>query len=439
MAINVNPVDFRGFGLGSPGTPQLPNVGALGLQAAQLRMNQQEAQRQAALEQAKMRQMSEIALGQNRLERDKMSMQNQQFGLGLAATQSNNAQQLAADRQKAFMDAQYKDRDFALNAGKFGVQQAELMRKAQKDQQDAAHKQMAMNIKQLAGLKKEKLNERGAIAVSAKLAMDQVTDPQQAELLRNETIKEFISEGHISKEYGEQLRKLPIPAYKRALDVAILETNKASEYKAMREEKGGSGSETIIQSDGTIIHRNTPNKPTEAKVEKDIIAGQAALKELKNISNLYSKEYLTYRGKAGARLISEAEKFEGVPGLEQLSQGAANLVTGKTKEEQGKFLGDRTKFNNSVDQYFQLKYRGPVTGAAAAIKELGPLKKSFLSGEMSPSELIASIDLIANRTSNEVEANKAILNEGINTTPTTKRPLSELSKEEYEALKRSTR
>lgn len=419
MPIQINPVDFRGFSLGGGNTPQLPSIGALGLQAIQARMSQEEAARNAAIQQARIRSADEAMLRQNILERQKMGIQQDQFNrslnldtkkLGLLSQQNLS--------ENALKQMQFAQQDEQAKLG-IGVQlRGQDIQQSIADKNNA-QEMMKAQLAQLKDKKEEELQQMGAFAVQAKLALGQAKDPSEANILRNSIVDESVANGYIDKDMGKQLKQMPLSGFNNYLNYATVLTKTASDLKALSP-KGESGDITITQPDGTKVQVQGLTKPTQNQLQKQATSLDQELSGLKSLEdkfNAVGKEVLGYKGQAGLALSKEADKLQGVPVLGSLAEGAAGIVTGKNKQEQEKFIQDAQAFENQTFQVFN-KYRMRTTGMQAAYAELTKVQQMYLDGKMSYNQYLGSLHSIVNQNKEELEVVKKQLKSGVEVSPT---------------------
>lgn len=159
---------------------------------------------------------------------------------------------------------------------------------------------------------------------------------------------------------------------------------------------------SIVLPDGTIVDIEGgagEGQPLTQKslnrAQDDIISTQSNLVDLDNIAKNYSDEYLTYKGQFGAAATKYKEKL----GIE-------------TSEDERRFLANRTKFTQGVEQFFN-KYRKEITGAAASVQELEMLKKSMLNADASPTEFRAAYDKFRDVANAQLELKNSLLQQGI--------------------------
>jgi len=429
MAISINPVDFRGFALGGGSTPQLPNIGALGLQAIQAQMQSRDNAAQMAAQErmnlARIRSADEAMLRQNILERDKLNIQQNQFNRNykldkgkLGLLEDQNAAENALKKQQLEQGGMLDNRKLDLAA-------VEQKYNAWKAMQDTAKENLKLEMAQLKDKKKDELDAMGAFAVNGRMAMNSVKDPNDARVMQLEILNEAEKNGYITKDMAKQMRQMPVSVFKNALEFKILQLDKVKEFKAMNDitnpkPKGSEGSLEIVQPDGTIVRMQGATTPVKTETQKSLISKEDTLKQFDKIGKEYDPDYFTYANQAGAKLSKEAEKTRGIPGIAQGAEALASLTTGMSKEDRSKFLEKRAAYLNNVDQVFNA-YRKEITGAAAGEKEIERIRASFLNGEMSPSEFKGSLEQIVEKYKSQADQAKQVLGTGIDVTPKIRR------------------
>jgi hypothetical protein len=415
MPIQINPVDFRGFSLGGS-APQLPNVGALGLQAVQTVLGQQsnaaDRAAQERMNMARVRSADDAMLRQNIMEREKLGQQNNQFQQSLGLDKNKLALLKSQNLAENAMKADQMGQEYGLNRQKIDLARVEQQYNQQKDQQALAQEGLKLEMIQLAGKKKEEVDSMGAFATSARMAMDKVTSPEDARTLQLSILDDAVKSKYISADMAKQMRQMPVSGFKSALDFKIMQLDKVKEYKAMNDiqnPKQGSALE-IVQPDGTVVKMQGLGNTVKNTAQQEVINKEKSLNQFEKIVNNYNPEYFTYKNQTGAWAAKESEKSAGIPGLEQGTELLASVLTGKNKEERADFLSERKSYMNNVDQMFNT-YKKEITGAAAGEKEIEQIRKSFINGELSPSEFKGSLEQVVERYKGESDQAKKILGE----------------------------
>lgn len=165
--------------------------------------------------------------------------------------------------------------------------------------------------------------------------------------------------------------------------------------------------------DGRLISVGQQNtKGVNTELQKQIAGDRVILRDLASIRQKFRPDFLTFAGRTDAALSAFNEKAEGIPGKKALESVpvVGNLL--KNSPEERQFLKDRTKFNNEVEQTFN-SYRKLITGAAAAVAELDRLQRTFLSGEMSPSQFEAALSTLEEKTARAVQVRQDLVNQGV--------------------------
>lgn len=341
--------------------------------------------------------------------------------------------------------------------GSLGVKQAALMMQGmnsmlarrQMDQQDAAradrmdlaNRQMSMmdianremSLREKAKAEKSRLEQeklsmaklmdedhkdiqaKGAFATTSRIAMEQAKTPEEAASTKQEIIQEAVANKYLSDDEAKAASQMPISRFKNMLDYKIIQLGKVNDLKSImssykQERQQG---KVTVRPDGTVEVNSEPTSSVKTQLQKDVIDRSQALKELAPIREDFRKNYFTFKGQAGLEASKLAEKAEGIPGLEQVANYAARSITGKGSDARQQYIHDATSYLNAVERFFQQRYRKPITGAAAAVAELKDLRKSFLSGDMSPSEFQGALDSILQSYAGEKEFKQNVLREGV--------------------------
>lgn len=423
MAIQINPVDFRGFSLGGGSVPQLPSVGALGLQAIQAQMQSRDNAAQIAAQErmnmARIRSADEAMLRQNILDRDKLNIQQNQFGQNYKLDKRKMGLLESQNEAENSLKQQQLDNNMSLDSQKINLAEVEQKYNAWKAMQENARENLKLEMIQLKDKKKDEIDAMGAFAVNGRMAMNSVKDPNDARVMQLEILNEAEKSGYIDKNMAKQMRNMPVSSFKNALEFKILQLDKVKEYQAMNEiqnpkQKAGASSSSleIVQPDGTVVKMQGLNNSTQSETQKNLMSSEKALTQFEQINKDYDPAYFTYANQAGAKLSKEAEKSSGIPGVSQGTEFLANLTTGMDKEERSKFLAKRAGYMNKVDQMFNT-YKKEITGAAAGEKEIEQLRASFLNGNMSPSEFKGSLEQVVSKYKTEANQYKNALGSGI--------------------------
>ena len=320
MAINVSPANVSGLAAiaGRRGLLNLPSPASAGLQSLQLGQQREQAAQRAALQKQQIQAQELAALRQAQIARERNA---------LLAQQQQGQQQIARDRlglqqQQLAQQGLLQQGQLGLQQGQLGLQERKLNIAEEQNNKKLAFEQMKLGVEQLAKKKKEDLDKIGAFATSAKLAMEQVKDPADANLLRNQIIDEAVSGKMIDKGMGEQLRKQPLSAFNRAIDVFVLQAKRAKDLKAMRNKETSSGTLKFTDSNGNTIEYNPLSKPVTTETQKSLVYAQDNLKELTGLINEVPDEFL---GPKSLNQWSNTAKewLSGVPGLNKLSPSAS--------------------------------------------------------------------------------------------------------------------
>lgn len=422
MPVQINPVDFRGFSLGGGNTPQLPNIGALGLQAIQMKMNSQDQASQIAAQErmnnARVRSADDAMLRQNILERDKLAQQNSQFNKSYGLDQSKLGLLSQQNDAENALKQQQLDQGNAIDNRKIDLADVEQRYNAWKGNQQLAQDNLKLEMAQLAKKDAKEVNNMGAFAVTAKMAMGKVANPADARTLQLDILNEAEKNGYIDKDVAEQMRKMPVSGFNNALDFKIMQLDKVKEYQAMNKTQNPAqaGTVKVIDANGNTIEYSPLTKASETDAQKNLVSDQNLLKQFDKIEKNYDPSYFTYANQAGAKVSKESEKLQGVPIIGQGSEVLADSLTGMNKEDRSKFLEKRASYMNSIDQVFNT-YRKEITGAAAGEKELDMLKASFLNGDMSPSEFKGALGQVVSKYKSDAALNQQNLKTGVQVSP----------------------
>jgi len=151
------------------------------------------------------------------------------------------------------------------------------------------------------------------------------------------------------------------------------------------------------------------------ELQKDVINKEDALRNLASLREDFKTNYFTYPGQIGLSASKIAEKTQGIPGVDLAANNIAEGLTGMDAKGREQYIQNATKYVNSIEQFFNT-YRKEITGAGAGLDEIKLLKKSYLNGDMAPSEFLGALDQIMNKSIGESEFKKNILNKGIDVT-----------------------
>lgn len=433
MPLELQPPNFAALAAmaaNGAGSLNLSVPGNLGLQGLQLSQQQREANQRNLLGQMQLRQQGDIALGQQRNQRNELAQQGQ-YQQGLLAQQAAQLQQQQAAQQQSGL----------LGQGNLDVARQQLAQQGQLGQagldvekQKLFQIQQAKEIEKLLGEKKEKLEEKGAYAAYVRLALEKAKTPEEAQQIRIDSLKEAVKKGYYTKEEADIASRGPLSQFKSLTEMEAFKNGKAAELKALMEmnkDKTKSGTNLTISPDGTVEYSSTPTTANVTKAQGDVTARELAEGQFKILEDNYNPEYFTDRNQFGAWLAKHAERKKGIPLAEQtLDFLSSTVLSSKSPEEKAEFLKNRKSYFNTVDQLFNA-YKKEITGQSQGIKELEAIKQSFINGEMSPSEFVGGLQQVRDKFKTEANYNKKLLQQGVNATVTDK-PLSEMTKEELE-------
>lgn len=387
----------------------LPVPGALGLQALQLMQTQKAQQQQAVLEQMRLAQQGQMAQQQQDYQNRQLTQQGLLGQSDLAFKQQQAGIQNSLDQTKNDLMSQQLQQTGNFQQGDLDVRNKQL-----------ALEQSQLDMTKLLSDTKQSLQQKGAFATYAKMAMDNAKTPEEAQQIRTAVLNEALSNGFVSENEAKAASQMPISQFKNSLDYKIMQYGVVKDYKDMKDAEKTNNNQTSfsVGPDGSIQYTQAPTSTTESKVQKDLLDREEALKQLGPIREEFNKQYFTYPGQIGLGASKFAEKTQGIPGVGWLADKAAQTLTGgKSEEDRAAYIQNATAYLNKVEQFFQQKYRQPITGAAAAESELKDLRKQFLSGDMSPSEFQGSLDAILQNYTSDAEFKKNVLNKGIDVTP----------------------
>lgn len=417
MALNINPPNFAGLSGGGSGAINLTVPGALGLQALQLKQAQEEALRKSILERMQIQQQGQLGLGQQNIQRAQLAQQGllgqqQAVQMQQEMEYKNRALQqqgLLGQNEMALKSAEAQQR------GQLG--QAGLDVEKQKLQQESMHKHLAALMEE----NKETIKEKGALAAYGLVALKGAKTPEEAQQVREEIVNTAKAKKFISAEDAKALSGSPLSTFTNFLTHQAMTYDGIGKYKdamdANKEKKSVSGLNATFE-DGNLTSLSVdPTTATKTAAQKDLKDRNEALLELAPIRDEFKAKYFTNKNRLGQWLSKQAEENEGLSVVGNLAETAASKYTGKTTEERSKDIRESTKYLNSVEQFFNTKYKQPMTGAAVAKDELKTLRQQFLSGDMSPSEFLGAMDQILVKYTSEVEFNKNILKKGLGIEP----------------------
>lgn len=415
MAINITPPNFAGTSaIAGRGinNAAITNPGALGLEAYQMMQASKQAAQQQAMQQMQMRQQGEIALRQQQAQRAEQAQQAQ-YQQGLLGQQAGaqdlqrNAQMMQGQQNAA--ENAYRQQALA-QSGQLGqagidVDRQRLFQEAQK-----------VEIAKMMEEKADKLKQKGAFAAFGKISLDRAESPAAAQAVTEEFVKEGLSLGLLDKEQAAQFRKMPIQSRKNTLEYMMMLTDSVGKYKELTEEKKKGPSRRTYNPDGSITEDFAdPTAPVATEAMKNIQSGKKILNQFEVIKKGYKPEYFTNLNEAEGWTQAKAERNKGIPVLEQATDLLASVTSGgKSKEERAQALTERKSYFNTVNQTFNA-YKKEITGSAAGVAEIEALQKSFINGEVSSSEAEGAIQQIMDRYKSEINTDKQLLNQGVDT------------------------
>jgi len=416
MAIDIQQPNYSGLvAIAGKSAPlNIAPTGALGLQALQQGQANQASLRDAALRQQAIQQQEMQGLLSNMTQNRALDMQNmQQQRQGLLA---KNAQ--AFEQQKLGMQgSQFQDeiklkRDQMALQGQQAAGDADLKNRILAE--DVAKRQMA----ELMEDKKEKIQEKGAFASYGLIAMNGSKSSEEAQQIKMEFLREAGEKNLMSPEELKAASQMPISQFQNALKYKVMQFGQVKEYRDMMDAaSSSSGTQISFNEDGSIAsYSSTPTMGTKTEMQKDIKNNEKAMTQIEKLQKDYDPSYFTFKGQADASTSKFAEKSKGTPGLEGVSNLAASVVTGKSPEERAQFIEKRSQYINNIEQVFNT-YKKEITGAAAGEREIEMLRKSFLNGDMSPSEFQGAMEQVVSKYKSEGDINKGALTTGIDVSP----------------------
>lgn len=164
--------------------------------------------------------------------------------------------------------------------------------------------------------------------------------------------------------------------------------------------KGGSSPTLTISPDGTVTYGSGPpvfkptGKTTMNALEGEVkdLAGQ--LVEMDSIADTYSKDFLTYAGRAKSLGYNILDKLD------------------MANPEQVKFVKQRQAFVQKVESVFNA-FRKDITGAAASVVELEGLKKAIINADQGPAQFEASYAEFMSKLKRAIKVKQQLIEDGI--------------------------
>lgn len=318
MAINVSPANLSGLAAiaGRRGSLNLPSPGALGLQSLQLKQQKEQAAKQAALKQQQIQAQELASLRQAQIQRQQLAQQAQQSqARGLL-----DSRKLQMQGQQFGQQQDLKQQQLQQQQDQFGRKQGFTEDTVKKEM---AMKQLQMETKELAKKKASELNNMGAFATQASLAMGQVKNPSDARALQVSIIDEAMKNKYIPKAEGERLKKLPISTFKNQMQFKVLQLNRAKDFKALRPKDKSSGMLKFTDSSGNTVEYTPLTKPNQTSTQKELLYARDNLSELTGLINEVPENFFGPQA-SGQTLTQVREWVSGIPGLGKVdpSKGA---------------------------------------------------------------------------------------------------------------------
>ncbi len=203
---------------------------------------------------------------------------------------------------------------------------------------------------------------------------------------------------------GESLSSIPAQQkYSQSTDV-IMRDGKAIKIRSTYDQEGNLvnqyeiGQATLAEKIGGVAAEGLGlQKPTQTKIEQDIIELDTTMAELNTINEQINDDYFTFKGKGKAYFTALAEKLE-------IPVGAAHQ----------QFLSDRAKFFADSKRVF-LKFRKFITGVAGGIEEFREIAKATIDPESdSPTQFKAKMKSMRENVARTRNVLMAIRNSGLN-------------------------
>lgn len=412
MGLDLNAPNFAGtaaMASGGAGNLNLQAPGALGLQALQIRKQEEDAKRRAAIERMALSQQGALALGNQDIARQ---------GLVLQQEQQQGNQDIA--RQGLLQDGNQFDARMGMEQAKLGFDQEQLAAQNQlgADQISQRDREALMQAQQkemarLVDMNKEDLKERGRFASFGLVAFNKAKTPEEKQQVRTMFLEEAGQKKYLSKEELALASKMPLSQFGDAMGMKMMQYGSATEFKALSDanEEKSSGGTYVELPDGTKI-RSEPTKANTTALQKTVMDKEKGLQQLGKMREGYKENYFTAGGQTKNYLSSTAEWLSDVPGAAQATEALAGAATGKTKEERSDMLRNTTAYLNNVEQFF-FDYQHEITGAAAAKEEIDRLRGAMANKSLSPSQFLGALDQVVAKYAGEAEFKKNVLREGL--------------------------
>lgn len=306
MAIDIQSPNLSGLtALASRQEPlNIQPTGALGLQALQQIMQQEQYLRSNALAQqqlqqqgaiatrgqniqqqmgnADLQQKGQLALGSQALQQqaiDQQASQQQQQGLFQNNELDLKKQALAQSATSTASDQDFRNRQLA-QQNTLGQEGVDV------DKSKVLLDEHKLELERLTKLNAQDLQKRGAFAAYSVLAMKNAQTPDQAQQIRNSILQEAVSKGFYTKEQADQASKLPISQFNAGAQAELINTGTADDFAklaAANKTTNTSGTHLTIGADGTVNYSQDAAKPVQAQAQKDIMGANDNLTELHNL------------------------------------------------------------------------------------------------------------------------------------------------------------
>lgn len=418
MALDIQAPNLSGLAAlasGGPGNLNLQPAGALGLQAYQMRQQANANAQQAALGRMQLQQQGELGLRAH-------ITQNRALDLQAAEARMQGREMSLREKQLAMQGGQFQE-ELGLKRDAMGMENAQFQTTVDMKKKALEEEASQRNLAKLLDQKAETLHKKGAMAAYTLMSIKDAETPEMAHQIRLTALQEAFEKGDITSEQQKQLAKVPISQFGNFLKKTIIEVGMAKEWKDMNPEpktkgrKPGTTTSTTTDEDGNVVSfTSSPTTPVTTEAQKKVVDKDFQSAQIKILTEDFDPLYLTKAGQGQASISAAAEKYKGIPIVGDVTEFAASSLTGKSPEQRAEFLKKQTSYMNTMNQLFDA-YKHDITGAGAGPEEIEGLRKSFLNGEMSPSQFIGALNQARTKALDEANVNKNLLNTGVNTTP----------------------
>ena len=276
--------------------------------------------------------------------------------------------------------------------------------KATKEAQSAPEKQMRdyeIRKKAILGRKIEKI----------KTSLGPETTDEEAEEYLAEADKKMLENLKATFKIGEKhaVEKPPTPTELAKLieeynNLAPNDPNRSFYQAAIAKKVQSTGMQVTVDKDGTVRVTQGPigaggelTKPTETKVQEEMVFSMDQLQQLEEVGKSFSREFLTYKGRGKRFVLNQMSRLED--------------VIGPLKQKDRDFVARSRGFTEGVEQFFN-RYRKEITGAQAVMKELEMLRDSVLNRNLSPDEFETSFNRMINQTKRSLRLKQMLIKKG---------------------------